>query len=111
MESWGWIVAYLVGFTLFQLLLFRYFSDGRTFGGMSLGSNEASAPGSVEQGQPVHESNGRLPSDDVEVDDDGDARAANGETTDDGVHCHRCGAFNADEAMFRYCRECLTQLR
>lgn len=100
MSPWGWILVYLVGFTLLQLLLFRYFSDGRAFGGASLGSGETSAPQSPEQGQTVRES-GRP------VVRDGDVPSA----AEDGVRCHQCGAHNADEQMYTYCQECLAQLR
>jgi hypothetical protein len=100
MEPWGWILVYLVGFTLFQLLLVRYFSDDRSLGGVSLESNEASPPQSGDRGRSV-----------------GDPGRPVGEDGDDGggeagaVHCPRCGAANADEQPFTYCRKCLAQLR
>jgi hypothetical protein len=98
MEPWGWILVYLVGFTLFQLLLFRYFSDGG-FDAASLGSSEASASGSVERREAVRESP-------AGAGDDSDAGDAI-----DGVHCRQCGTVNADDQMYTYCRKCLTQLR
>jgi len=99
MEPWGWILVYLVGFTLFQLLLVRYVSDDRSLGGVSLGSNEASPPQSGERGYALAET-GR-----PAADEDPEPRA------EDGVHCPQCGEFNADEQSFTYCRTCLAQLR
>ncbi|WP_123536618.1 DUF7577 domain-containing protein [Halosimplex salinum] len=97
MEPWGWIIVYLVGFTLFQLLLVRYFSDDRTLGGVSLESNEASPPQSGDPGRSVRESH-------LVASDDADEEV-------DGVRCPQCGAANADEQNFTYCRKCLAQLR
>ena len=99
MEPWGWILVYLVGFTLFQLLLVRYVSDDRSLGGVSLGSNEASPPQSRERGYALAET-GR-----PAADEDPEPEA------EDGVHCSQCGEFNADEQTFTYCRKCLAQLR
>lgn len=93
MEPWTWILVYLVGFTLFQLLLFRYFSDGRSADGLSLGSGEATGPQSVERGQPLRESN-------QQSDDEGT-----------GVHCPHCGTLNEDAQSYTFCRNCLAQLR
>lgn len=98
MEPWGWILVYLVGFTLFQLLLVRYFSDDRSLGGVSLGSNEASPPKSGEHTQSVGES----------------PRSAGREEStegDSGVHCPQCGTFNADEQTHTFCRNCVARLR
>jgi len=96
MEPWGWILVYLAGFILLQLLLVRYFSDGRSLGGVSLESNEASPPQSGERGRSVGE---RDPRSREEADEGG------------GVRCHQCGTENADEQTYTYCRECLAQLR
>ncbi|WP_436907832.1 DUF7577 domain-containing protein [Halosimplex marinum] len=97
MEPWGWILVYLAGFTLLQLLLVRYFSDDRSLGGVSLESNESSPPQSGERGRSLGEREGvgrEAPRDGA-----------------DGVRCHQCGTENADEQTYTYCRSCLTQLR
>lgn len=99
METWGWIIVYLVGFALFQLLLFRYFADDSSVNGASFGSSEASAPRTVDRAQPIQEPGRQVAG---ERDDDED---------EDGVHCRQCGAFNDDEQTYTYCRECLAQLR
>ena len=101
MEAWGWILVYLVGFTLFQLLLFRYFSDDGSFGARSLGTNEASAPGPVDRGEGSPDSNALTGTD----------PASETGPDVDGVRCRQCGTVNADESQFAYCRECLAQLR
>lgn len=103
MEPWGWILVYLVGFTLFQLLLVRYFSDDRTLGGVSLESNEASPPQSGDHGRPVGDPSRSTGGDGDADDDEGD--------DGDGVTCPHCGATNADEQTYTYCRKCLAQLR
>lgn len=92
MEPWSWILVYLAGFTLFQLLLFRYFSDGRAFDGVSIGSGETAGVQTVESGPPPGESSGRS------------------EPESDGVRCPHCGTHNQDEQPFTYCRNCLVQL-
>jgi hypothetical protein len=92
MEPWTWIVVYLVGFTLFQLLLFRYVSDGQALGGVSLESGETAGPQSVERG--------RMQPD-----------TAASSTTEGQVRCPHCGVANDDDGAFTYCRNCLAQLQ
>jgi len=94
MDAWAWILVYLVGFTLFQLLLFRYFSDGRAFDGVSLGSGETAGAQSLEHTRVAGEPPQRT--------DDADA--------EDGLHCPHCGAHNEDDTTYTYCSNCLTQL-
>ena len=93
MDPWGWILIYLVGFALFQLVLFRYVSDGQAADGMSLESGETAGPQTLDRGQPAREP------------------GAGPEATTDGVRCPHCGADNDDEQPFTYCRKCLAQLR
>jgi hypothetical protein len=93
MDPWAWILVYLVGFTLFQLLLFRYFSDGRAFDGVSLGSGETAGTQSLEHAGTTAEMTQRT-----------DAEA------EDGVRCPHCGAHNEDDTTYTYCSNCLTQL-
>jgi len=97
MEPWGWILVYLAGFTLLQLLLVRYFSDDRSLGGVSLESNESSPPQSGERGRSLGEREPHV----------GEAAGEGA----DGVRCPQCGTDNADEQTYTYCRNCLTQLR
>ena len=92
MEPWTWILVYLVGFTLFQLLLFRYFSDDQSFEGMSVGSGETAGVQSVDRGQAPPEATMRA------------------QTTDDGVRCPHCGTHNEDEQNYMFCRNCVAQL-
>lgn len=90
MEVWTWIVAYVVGFSLLQLLVYRYFRDG-----------DASVEG------PSAGSGDRYPA----AADGLDRAASREEPTGDGVRCRHCGAVNEGEASFRYCRECVTPLQ
>jgi len=96
METWSWILVYLVGFTVFQLLLFRYFSDDGSLGAGAL-SKEASAPGSLDRDDGGHDPG---PGASAERDGDGDV-----------VQCRQCGARNEDVGTYTYCRKCLAQLR
>jgi len=95
MEAWAWIVVYLVGFTLFQLLLFRYFSDGQAFDGLSVGSGETAGVQSLDRTPASGEAPQRPDTD---------------EDATEGVRCPHCGAHNEDEPTFTYCSNCLTQL-
>jgi hypothetical protein len=94
MEAWAWILVYLVGFTVFQLLLFRYFSDGRAFDGVSVGSSETAGVQSLDQTRATAET--------AQATEDADAES--------GVRCPQCGAHNEDDTTYTYCSNCLTQL-
>jgi hypothetical protein len=85
METWAWLVAYVVGFGLLQLLLYRYFQREDPAPDVT--------PGPVERG-------GQSAID-----------GANGPATDGGVQCPHCGTVNEDGAMYSYCRECALSLR
>ena len=90
MEVWAWIVAYIVGFSLLQLLVYRYFRDR---GSVEQPSSAKATDGysvAVEQVEP--ESRQPTP-------------------TGDGIHCQQCGAHNESESTFRYCRRCASPLR
>jgi hypothetical protein len=81
METWAWLLAYLVGFGLLQLYLYRYFMK----------STRTEPP---ERTTPVTEGGARAvePADDLP---DGDL-----------VSCENCGAYNENHAMYSFCREC-----
>ena len=84
MEVWAWLLAYVVGFGLLQLVLYRYFSRERgTLDGATPGGSDG-----VRRAVPERV--------------DGDH---------DGVRpCHHCGASNAADPVYTYCRECATPL-
>jgi len=82
METWAWLAAYLVGFALLQLYLYRYFM------------RRSATADSPERTTPVGESRSRS-LDPPENVPDGDL-----------VSCTTCGAYNENDAMFTYCREC-----
>lgn len=89
MEIWGWIIAYVVGFSLLQLLVYRYVgSDEPTVERPAPGSSERTAARRLE------------PADGVASRPDGDT-----------VHCQHCGSPNAREPVYTYCRECVAPLR
>lgn len=91
MEVWAWILAYVVGFSLLQLLVYRYFRDSEP---------------SVEGAQPESGERYSAAVDHLEHDQSGQQVA-----DDDGVYCQHCGAFNRTEATFRYCKRCVTPLQ
>lgn len=81
MNPWAWIAAYVAGFALLQLLIYRYL--GRKTGGTaSPAAHEAVGGSSVGP-------------------DRGGA---------DTVTCEDCGAVNACESGYRFCRECTAKL-
>jgi hypothetical protein len=89
MEVWAWIVAYIVGFSLLQLLVYRYVRDEEA------SVEGSSAPGVESYSAPVDKPE-RAPA----------VRSDGGE----GTHCPQCGTFNEGDT-FRYCRECVSPLR
>lgn len=91
MELWGWLIAYLIGFALLQLYLYRYFIDGR-----STDSTESTTP-RFEGGAATIEQ--------------ADGTTGRPETkSDDVVSCTQCGGYNANDATFTYCKHCGEQL-
>jgi hypothetical protein len=101
MEVWTWVVAYIVGFSLLQLLVYRYFRDRDP---------------SVERSSPPKEGSSGIEG--LERDRE---RSPNPEPTPDapmqadadtdGIRCQHCGTYNEKAAKFRYCRECVTPLK
>jgi hypothetical protein len=85
MDAWGWIVVYVVGFTLFQLLVFRYIR-----GGPSPDNGSADPP--ITSEMPAIERDRR-------PDVDGDGR-----------FCQHCGAKNETDTVYTYCRQCASPL-
>jgi hypothetical protein len=81
MQPWVWLTAYVVGFGLLQILLYRHFS-GRTTANTTEG--------------PVDRSGG------------GHTAAP---TDTDAVPCQHCGTVNESHRMVRYCRGCAESLR
>ncbi|RXK50115.1 DUF7577 domain-containing protein [Halorientalis pallida] len=91
MEVWTWIVAYIVGFSLLQLLVYRYFRDSEpSVDGASTGSGEqySAATDGLERDQTSRRTR-----------------------DDDGTVCQHCGTFNEHEATYRYCKHCVSPLR
>ncbi len=82
MDALGWLIAYVVGFGLLQLLLYRYF----------------------QREDPSPDATPRM--------DRSRAAAVEGgeEPATDGVYCDNCGAHNEAAATYSYCRECVSLL-
>jgi hypothetical protein len=91
MEAWAWLAAYLIGFALLQLVLYRYFQRGE-----STHDADTREPG-------YKRLEGSAASTDIDTEADSDR--------EDAVVCQQCGAFNERDGMFSYCRECAEPLR
>jgi hypothetical protein len=85
METWAWLVAYVIGFALLQVYLYLYFIRGRSTRAES--SAEAS-PRSVPDGAA------------------GTVEAPEGIADSDAVSCANCGAYNENDPMFSFCKNC-----
>jgi len=83
MESWGWLIAYVVGFGLLQLLLYRYL-QGRGATPNSTGGRGASG---------------------------GATAGPSASGAEAGVRCASCGTVNEADGMIRYCRSCAESLQ
>lgn len=87
METWAWLIAYLLGFALLQLYLYRYFMDG----GSTTDRSTTNATPGFEGGGGVE-------------------RQGSAELSDDSVACEECGAYNESHATFTFCKHCGARL-
>lgn len=85
MEAWAWLLAYLVGFALLQVVLYRYFQRG-----------ESTHDSEREPGHRRLERHA-TGSDIAET------------SSADGVSCQECGTRN--DRTYSYCRNCVEPLR
>ena len=90
METWAWLVAYVIGFALLQVYLYLYFIKGRSTRAES--SAEAS-PRSVPDRAT------------------GTVEATEGFANSDAVSCPNCGAYNENDPMFTFCQHCGDRLQ
>jgi hypothetical protein len=104
MNTWAWLGAYLVGFVLLQVLVYYYFrrrtTDSSTttvgdgspseVGGFEAGPEQEPAPHGSDGG-------GRL---------GGSAPPESDLDPDEAIRCGECGAYNAHDQMFLFCRNC-----
>lgn len=104
MQTWIWLGAYLVGFVLLQVYLYRWFigrsGSGTTTAGVS---NRRALDVAKEQDSP-----GVVGYDDA----DGSPDPAPPEDldTEEAVRCDECGAYNESDQMFVYCQNCGAKL-
>ena len=89
METVVWLGAYLVGFALLQLYLYRYFMSSTTESPDGTATGISDGVASVER----------------------DHTPPEGVDRQDLARCSACGAYNQNDQMFTYCRECGEQLR
>ncbi|WEL18652.1 MULTISPECIES: hypothetical protein [unclassified Halorhabdus] len=86
---WGWIVAYVLGFLLFQLLIYWYLGEAGT-------SIERTTPDSTDRERGSRTIEPR----------DLDSLEP-GET----IRCRHCGAVNEFDPSYTYCRACAREYR
>ncbi|MES3516402.1 MAG: hypothetical protein PPP58_01940 [Natronomonas sp.] len=84
METWAWLIAYVLGFALLQLYLYRYF-----IGEQSRAESSAESTPQGNASQPVEH-----------------GRQADPPADTDLVACTHCGGRNENHAMFTFCRHC-----
>ena len=85
MEVWAWLLAYVLGFGLLQLFLYRYFSrEQGTFDGATPGGTDGARRPATDHG-----------------DSEGEG----------AVRCQHCGAPNQNDAQYTYCRQCASPLQ
>ncbi len=82
MQPWVWLTAYVLGFGLLQVLLYRHFS-GQTTSPQPTDGRATRADGGR-----------RVTSDTAET-----------------IACEHCGAVNESHRMIRYCGNCAESLR
>ncbi|WP_135667396.1 DUF7577 domain-containing protein [Halorhabdus rudnickae] len=87
---WGWILAYALGFLLFQAVVYWYLQGDRT-------TIEEPTPGYGEGDLAMHPAI--------------DSPDRDGAVADGSIRCPHCGASNACESSYTYCRECIRALR
>jgi len=86
---WGWLLAYLLGFLLFQAVVYWYLrDDGPSIEDPTPGYGDGDPPVAPPPDRPQRE-------------------AAAG----DSVRCPHCGASNERVPTYTYCRACAGELR
>ena len=97
METWAWLAAYLGGFALLQLVLYRYFWRGDSRGDGPRRTGDHTGAGIDAAPETGTDTTRR----------DSDARSG----PEAGITCQHCGAVNEAESTFTYCRRCAQQLQ
>lgn len=92
METLGWLVAYVVGFALVQLLLYRYIQRDDASPDATPGAVDRPARRSIEQST-------RRPED------------GGGDADNEGLRCRHCGTVNDYDQPYTYCEECVQPLQ
>jgi len=87
MEVWAWLGAYLVGFAILQLFLYRYFISGST---ASEPSTEHTTPNPSDAGPGAAERPQRA--------------------DEDVVLCEQCGTPNEHDPAYTFCKTCGNRL-
>jgi hypothetical protein len=102
METWVWLGAYVVGFVLLQVYLYQYFIRRRS-SSESGGTTTSLGGGTLDTDSEQETSGGVRHSD---VDHTPDLGPPQNLDDGDAVRCDECGAYNENDQMFAYCRNC-----
>lgn len=116
MNLWGWVLAYVVGFSLLQVLIYRYLS-GRDEGGANARSGERALERTTPRGEQWPSEGGSTVGEPPQGADplstSGELDPRDARSTPQGPqgrHCPRCGALNDAAGAFTYCRNCIRPL-
>ncbi|ELY41094.1 DUF7577 domain-containing protein [Natronorubrum tibetense] len=115
MELWGWLIGYVVLFTLLHLLLYYVYAKGEDSENAGAPSEGTGSPSFADPDRASpHSSPGpdRYPNaaDDVDDPEEFEERQDlefDGET----IQCPHCGARNEADQTFTYCWNCISTLR
>ena len=112
MNLWGWVLAYVVGFSLLQVLIYRYLS-GRKEGQANARSGERATarttPGGEQWASEGHPTGGE-PTPETDPCASREAGEQDDRSTPRSRHCPRCGTLNGADGAFTYCKNCIRPL-
>jgi hypothetical protein len=121
MDLWGWVIAYIVGFSLLQVLIHRYLGDeDESDAGSDVTIERTGSPhehARPESGSsPAATERQSTPTDPLSTAAAATNRIARSdrglrsERADHTNRCPRCGTLNTADVSITYCRECVMPL-
>lgn len=105
METWAILGAYVLGFALLQVYLYRYLTNRNSSSESGAPPHGVSNPGGPVDGTPESD-HGPAPADVPGTHSGG----PDGRSDDDLVRCESCGTYNRQETFFVFCRACGSKL-
>ena len=112
MNLWGWVLVYVVGFSLLQVLIYRYLSD-REERGTNAQSGECATARTTPRGEQWagegHPTGGE-PSPETDPYASKETEETDARSTPRSRHCPRCGTLNGADGTYTYCKNCIRPL-